>query len=148
MPDSIEERTVSLQGALRVLGAALALAGSKNLRVSVAVADRGGALKAFGRMDGASLLSGETARRKVFTVAAVGLSTQEFGAILKSELDHEPELFHGMIGIDGLIAFAGGVPLVVDGQRIGAVAVSGGTSEEDHEIAQSAAQVLNEPSAR
>ena len=148
MADSIDERTVSLEGAQRVIAAALALARTRDLQVSVAVADRSGALKGFGRMDGASLLSGETARRKAFTVAYVGISTQEFGTILKSELESEPELFHGMIGIDGLVAFAGGVPLIVDGHRIGAVAVSGATSAADQEIAQSAARTLTEPAAR
>lgn len=139
---------MSLEGAQRILSAALALAASKDLQVSVAVANRDGALEAFARMDGASLLSGETARRKAFTVAYVGISTQDFGTILKSELEREPELFHGMIGIDGLVAFAGGVPLMVDGHRIGAVAVSGATSAEDQEIAESAAGSLTEPPAR
>lgn len=143
MADSIEERTVSLEGAQRVLEAALALARSKKLDVSVAVADRSGALKAFARMDGASMLSGETARRKVFTVAYVGISTQAFGTSLKSDMESEPELFHGMIGIDNLVAFAGGVPLFVEGHRVGAVAVSGATSAEDQEIAQAAAGALN-----
>jgi len=40
-----------------------------------------------------------------------------------------------MIGIEGLIAFAGGVTISLDGQLIGAVAVSGGTSAQDQEIA-------------
>jgi len=139
MADALNERTISLEGAQRVLATALALAGQMKLRISVAVAGRAGDLKAFARMDGASILSGETARRKVYTVAATGMSTQEFGSILKSEIGEEPELFHGMLGIDGIIAVAGGVPIRLDGQLIGAVAVSGGTSAEDQKIAESAA---------
>ena len=147
MPDALDDRTVSLEGAQRVLAAALAKAQTLDLRVSVAVADRAGALKAFARMDGASLLSSETARRKAFTVAAVGMSTQEFGTILKSELRDEPELFHGMIAIEGLIAFAGGVPLRVGEQLVGAVAVSGASSAQDQDIAQAAARVLTKAGA-
>ena len=139
MADALDERTISLEGAQGVLAAALALAEQMKVQVSVAVAGRAGDLKAFGRMDGASLLSGETARRKVYTVAATGMSTQEFGSILKSEMRDEPELFHGMISIEGLIAFAGGVPIQRDGQRIGAVAVSGGNSAQDQQIAEAAA---------
>src|SRR6202035_1389870 len=139
MADALDERTISLEGAQKVLATALALAGRMKLHVSVAVAGRAGDLKAFARMDGASMLSGETARRKVYTVAMTGMSTQQFGSILKSEMPEEPELFHGMIGIGGLIAFAGGVPIRLDGQLIGAVAVSGGTSAEDQEIAEAAA---------
>jgi glc operon protein GlcG len=139
MADALEERTISLDGAQRVLAAALALAEQMKVPVSVAVGGRAGDLKAFGRMDGASVLSGETARRKVHTVAMTGMSTQEFGSILKSEMREEPELFHGMIGIEGLIAIAGGVPIRLDGKLVGAVAVSGGTSAQDQEIAEAAA---------
>ena len=142
MADALDERTISLEGAQKVLAAALALAGQMNVRVSVAVAGRAGDLKAFARMDGASMLSAETARRKVYTVAMTGLSTQEFGSILKSEMSDEPELFHGMIGIEGLIAIAGGVPIRLDGKLIGAVAVSGGSSAQDQEIAQAAAAAI------
>jgi glc operon protein GlcG len=139
MADTIDERTISLEGAQRVLAAALALAAQRKIRVSVAVAGRAGDLKAFARMDGASMLSGETARRKVHTVAMTGMATHEFGSILKSEMSEEPELFHGMLGIEGLIAIAGGVPIRLDGHVIGAVAVSGGTSALDQEIAEAAA---------
>ena len=139
MADAIDERTISLEGAQKVLAAALASAESMNLQVSVAVAGRAGDLKAFARMDGASMLSGETARRKVYTVAMTGMSTQEFGSILKSEMPDEPELFHGMLGINGIIAIAGGVPIRLKGKLIGAVAVSGGSSAQDEEIAAAAA---------
>jgi glc operon protein GlcG len=139
--DALDERTISLEGAQKVLAAALALAGQMKVRASVAVAGRAGDLKAFARMDGASMLSGETARRKVYTVAMTGMATQEFGSILKSEMRDEPELFYGMIGIEGLIAFAGGVPIRLGDHLIGAVAVSGGTSAQDQEIAEAAAAV-------
>jgi len=139
MADALNERTISFEGAQRALAAALASAEQMKVRVSVAVAGRAGDLKAFARMDGASILSGETARRKVYTVAATGMSTQEFGSILKSEMGEEPELFHGMLGIEGIIAIPGGVPIRLDGQLIGAVAVSGGTSAQDNEIAEAAA---------
>jgi glc operon protein GlcG len=142
MSDAVDARTVSFDGAQRVLAAAIKHAEQLKVSVSVAVAGRGGDLKAFTQMDGASMLSGETARRKAYTVAAVGMSTQAFGSILKSEMRDEPELFHGMISIEGLIAFAGGVPLQLDGQMIGSVAVSGGTSSQDQEIAEAAAATI------
>lgn len=134
------ERTIDLEQAQRVLAAAIEMGKKMNLRLSIAVAGRAGDLKAFVRMDGASLLSGETARRKAYTVAATGMSTREFGSVLKSEMDNEPELFHGMLGIDNIIAFAGGVPIMLDGERIGAIAVSGASSDQDQQIAESAAK--------
>src|ERR1700682_3826415 len=145
MADALDDRTISLEGAQRVLAAALALAEQMMVQVSVAVAGRAGDLKAFARMDGASMLSGETGRRKVYTVAMTGMATQEFGSILKSEMREEPELFHGMIGIEGLIAIAGGVPIRLDGKLIGAVAVWGGTSAQDQEIAEAAAAAITNP---
>src|SRR5207302_282794 len=60
MADVLDERSISLAGAQRVLAAALALAEKMDIQVSVAVAGRAGDLKAFARMDGASMLSGET----------------------------------------------------------------------------------------
>lgn len=69
-----------------------------------------------------------TARRKVYTVAMTGMSTQEFGSALKSEMREEPELFHGMLGIEWVMAIPGGVPIRLVGQLVGAVAVSGGAS--------------------
>ncbi len=142
MPDWLEERTISLEGAEKVLRAALDRARAMNLTVSVAVGGRAGELKAFASMDGASRLSGETARRKVYTVAMTRMSTHEFGAVLKEEMTKEPELFHGMLGIDGIVAIAGGVAIKLDGQVIGAVAVSGGNSAEDQQIAELAAQAV------
>ena len=138
----INERTIDLATAQRVLAAALQMAERLGVPASVAVAGRAGNLKAFACRDGATLLSGETARRKAYTVAATGMSTREFGSILKSEMGNEPELFHGMLGIEGVIAFAGGVPILLDGERVGAVAVSGGTSDQDHEIAEAAAGAI------
>jgi len=138
----INEPTITLEAAQRVLAAAVELARQQKVRASVAVAGRAGDLKAFARMDGATLLSGETSRRKAYTVAATGMSTREFGTILNSEMADEPELFHGMLGIDNIIAFAGGVPIVLEGERVGAVAVSGGTSAQDQEIAEAAAGAL------
>ena len=142
MADSLEERTISLEGAQKVLRAALDRARELQCTVSVAVGGRGGELRAFASMDGASRLSGETARRKVNTVAMTRMSTHEFGRILKEEMAAEPELFHGMLGIEGMLAIAGGVAIKIDGQLIGAVAVSGGSSAEDQQIAEHAALTI------
>jgi len=88
-------------------------------------------------MDGASILSGETARRKIYTVSATGM--------LNARVRVDPEVgdARGAQAFpEGLIAFAGGVPMQLDGQLIGAVAVSGGTSAQDQEIAEKATNAL------
>jgi glc operon protein GlcG len=142
MADTLEQRTLSFSGARHVLDTAIAEAERSGLHVSVAVLGRDGQLKAFGSMDGASLLSTETARKKAITVLKVGRSTDAFAAELKAEMEAEPELFHGMLAMEGIATFGGGVPIEVDGQLVGAVAVSGATSAQDEEIARKAAGAL------
>jgi uncharacterized protein GlcG (DUF336 family) len=140
--DTVEQRTISYAGARRVLDAAMAEAERAGHKVSVAVLGRDGQLKAFAAMDGAAVLSTETARKKALTVLKVGRATSEFGAQLKSEMAAEPELFHGMLAMDGIATFGGGVPITLGGQIVGAVAVSGASSAEDDDIAKKAAAVL------
>src|SRR5256885_16945891 len=126
MADTIERRTLSLRGAQRILEAAIAEAARAGLHVSVAVLGSNGQLKAFAAMDGASILSTETARKKALTVIKVGKGTQEFASDLKKEMAEEPELFHGMLAMDGITAIGGGVPIQVGGANGGAGAGSGG----------------------
>jgi glc operon protein GlcG len=142
MADTIERRTLSLQGAQRVLDAAIAEATRGGRQVSVAVLGADGQLKAFAAMDGASILSTETARKKALTVIKVGKATRTFASELKAAMVEEPELFHGMLAMDGIAAFGGGVPISVDGHLVGAVAVSGASSADDEAIANKAAAIL------
>ena len=142
MADTIERPTLSLQGARRVLDAAIGAATRADVQVSVAVLGADGQLKAFAAMDGASILSTETARKKALTVIKVGKGTKEFASELKADMVDEPELFHGMLAMDGIATFGGGVPITVGGHRVGAVAVSGASSADDEEIARKAAAVL------
>src|SRR5713101_3659561 len=142
MADTIERRTLSLEGAQRVLDAAIGEATRAGLHVSIAVLGTDGQLKAFAAMDGASILSTETARKKALTVIKVGKGTQAFASELKAELADEPELFHGMLAMDGIAAFGGGMPIRVGEHMVGAVAVSGASSAEDETIAHKAAAVL------
>src|SRR6201997_2087084 len=109
------------------------------VRSSVAVADEAGALLAFARMDGATRLSARTAVDKTQTVILTGKATLDLGREWRAELAEEPELFHGMIARPDVVPFGGGVPVRVNGRLAGAVAVSGATSVQDHEIASRAA---------
>jgi uncharacterized protein GlcG (DUF336 family) len=141
--DTIEGKTLSLAGAQRVLDAAIGEATRMGRRVSVAVVRADGQLKAFISMDGASILSTETARKKALTVIKVGKATKDFAAELKAEMAEEPELFHGMLAMEGVATFGGGVPIRVGGHLVGAVAVSGASSADDEAIAHYAARVLD-----
>jgi glc operon protein GlcG len=109
------------------------------VRISVAVADEAGALLAFARMDGATRLSARTAVAKTQTVILTGKATLDLGREWREELGVEPELFYGMIARPDVVPFGGGVPVRIGGRLAGAVAVSGATSVQDHEIAERAA---------
>jgi len=127
--------SLGLALAQRMVDAAVRDAHGRGLRVSVAVADEAGGLLAFARMDGATRLSARTAADKTRSVILTGTATLELGEGFRGQLDAEPELFHGMIARGDLVPFGGGVPVVIEGRLAGAVAVSGATSAQDHEIA-------------
>jgi uncharacterized protein GlcG (DUF336 family) len=134
--------SLGLTQARQIADEAVSDAGRRQVQISVAVADEAGALLAFARMDGATRLSARTAFDKTQTVILTGKATLEFGRNLREDLGEEPELFHGMIARRDLVPFGGGVPLLIAGRLAGAVAVSGATSIQDHEIAQWAASLL------
>jgi glc operon protein GlcG len=134
--------SLGLTQARQIADEAVSDAGRRQVQISVAVADEAGALLAFARMDGATRLSARTAFDKTQTVILTGKATLEFGRNLREDLGEEPELFHGMIARRDLVPFGGGVPLLIAGRLTGAVAVSGATSIQDHEIAQRAASLL------
>ena len=104
--------------------------------VNIAVVDLAGGLLAFVRLDGAPLLSGSIAQDKAYTVAAFsGVPTHAWFGLIEAE----PALREGIVHRDRLVIFAGGVPVTVDGKLVGAVGVSGGTAEQDREIAEAGA---------
>ena len=130
---------LGLAGAQRIVSQAVSEATRLGLRISVAVVDEAGALLAFARMDEATRLSARTAADKTQTVILTGKATLDLGQEWREDLGVEPELFYGMIARPDVVPFGGGVPVRAEGRLIGAVAVSGATSVQDHEIAARAA---------
>jgi glc operon protein GlcG len=131
--------TVTLDGARMALESAVRRASAMGVWVCVAVADAGGELVAFARMDGAPLLSAGTAQDKAYTVCAFGgVPTHEW----YSMIENEPPLLHGIVKTPRLVVFGGGVPLRADGVVVGAVGVSGGSAEQDRAIAEAGAAAL------
>lgn len=140
MTDSVRNQpTLTYEGARRVLDAALAEATALGVPVNVSVCDPGGHQVAFARMDAAPLLSAGIAADKAYTVVAfAGVPTSRwFGMI-----EHEPALREGIVHRDRLVVFGGGVPVTVEGVLVGAVGVSGGTAEQDDQVASAGAAAL------
>jgi glc operon protein GlcG len=133
------QQTLTYAGARVAVDAAETRARLLGVPVNIAVVDLAGALLAFARLDGAPLLSGSIAQDKAYTVAAFnGVPTHAWFGLIEAE----PALREGIVHRDRLVIFGGGVPVTVDGTLVGAVGVSGGTAEQDREIAESGAAAV------
>ena len=126
-------------GARLALVAALARAQDIGGRFNIAVTDTGGALLAFARMDGAFAFSGDIAIDKARTVAGFGGIPS---ADLYAAVESEEAVRFGIAKRPGVAAFGGGVPIRVDGEFVGAVGASGGSAEEDTEVAAAGAAAV------
>lgn len=101
----------------------------------VAVADSHGELIAFARMDGAPLSSINVAANKAYTAARERKPTKDIG-----ERVRHPEKGHDIsyYGDPRYVGWGGGLPIIRDGVVIGAIGVSGLSSQEDVALATKA----------
>ncbi|WP_229118931.1 GlcG/HbpS family heme-binding protein [Enemella evansiae] len=131
---------ITRAGARTAMDAALARAEELGLAMNIAIADSAGRLVAFERMDGAMPISAGIAQDKAWTViAGNGLPTADWYETISSD----PALKQGFPHRDRLVIFGGGVPITVDGQLVGAVGVSGGSAEEDADVASAGAAAVS-----
>lgn len=127
--------TISASDAEQITESAVLEAQSMSVGVTVAVVDESGVLKHFQRMDGAPLVSVQTAINKAYAAAAIGMPTDEFFAAIEADA----AAVASFANRPGLALIAGGLPLVIDGQVAGAVGIAGAmTGEEDRRIAEAA----------
>jgi len=138
--DYLMAPSATLHAAQRAIAAAIESAEALAVDPCIAVTDGAGHLLAMVRMDRAPLLCVQIAQDKAYSVASFGgLPTSDWWRMLESE----PALLHGIIKTDRLTVFGGGVPLVADGRTVGAIGVSGGSSEQDVHIAEAGAAAIN-----
>ncbi|TBW36776.1 cob(I)yrinic acid a,c-diamide adenosyltransferase [Siculibacillus lacustris] len=119
----------------RMVDAGVARAGQLGIAVVLAVADAAGQLVELRRMDDALVVSLTLAPAKAHTAAAVRLPTQELARLSQPG--------GPLYGIDanspGITLVGGGLPLLHDRGLVGAVGVSGGSVEQDIEVASAMA---------
>jgi uncharacterized protein GlcG (DUF336 family) len=120
----------------RMLFAARHRAEELALRVNIAVVDGAGNLAGFIRIPGSFLSSTDLAIDKAYTSASFSMSSRGFGELLEQAPRAVRE---GLLRRPRLTEVPGGLPVMLEGQLVGAVGVSGGTEEEDEEIALVAA---------
>lgn len=106
---------------------------------SIAVFDNGRELIAFARMEDALLASAEIAQGKAYTSACLKMPTGEL-----APLTEPGGPFYGMENTHQrpMVVFAGGVPIEADGEIVGAIGVSGGTGDQDAQVAMAGAGAL------
>jgi glc operon protein GlcG len=132
---------ISLDRAEAVIHAAVAEGKKRNWKMNVAVADSGGHLVAFQRMDGAMLASIQIAEHKARAAATFRRPTKIFeDGIQLMHLNY-------LLAFDGVIASRGGIPLIDQGVIIGAIGCSGGTDSQDEIVSEAGAAIINKPPA-
>ena len=134
-PTASQAAGMTLAAARRMIAAAEAAGRTMRVALSVAVVDGGDQLVAFERMDGADLVTIGLARDKAFSALVNRMPTGDLAPLVQPGAE-----FYGYDSLAGgrMVVFAGGVPLERDGVLVGAVGVSGGTSEEDQRAADAA----------
>jgi uncharacterized protein GlcG (DUF336 family) len=118
--------------------AAIKCANRLNISVNIAIYDTGANLFAFQKMDGALLGSIDVSLKKARSAVLFQAPTEALGQLVRENQLESIEQTN-----DGLILFAGGEPISVDGTVIGGIGISGGSAAQDKEIALYAISDLN-----
>jgi uncharacterized protein GlcG (DUF336 family) len=129
---------ITFEQAKAVLAAAEAAAISQGTFMNIAIVDSGANLKAFARMDGAWLGSADIAEKKAKTAVFFQMESGSIGELSQPG----GSLYNIEVSNGGLISFPGGIPLVIDGEQVGAIGVSGSTVENDRACAAAGANAL------
>lgn len=135
MADTAPALKLTIDGAMKLLNAAMAKAREINVPECISVVDTGGQLLAFARMDGAFALSIDTSLVKAMTAASYGVPTGDIAAGIDIKL---------AIATQGKrVNLPGGLPVIVDGHVIGGIGVGSGTGEQDKQVANAALRALS-----
>ena len=129
--------SILLEPARRAAAAAVAEARLNAWTMAVAIVDIAGELVYFEKMDDTQNGSVKVAVAKARSAALFKRPTKAF----QDTLTATPDGLR-ILGLDGAVPVEGGVPLVVGGAIVGAIGVSGGTSQQDGVCAKAAVDAL------
>jgi uncharacterized protein GlcG (DUF336 family) len=135
----IQQETLALADARRIIEAGEAKAREIASPSNIAVVDSGGHLIAHVRMDEAWIGSIDISINKAFTARMFNLATKDL-----AQKAQPGEPFFGIHASNHgrIMIFAGGIPVRKGGKVVGAVGVSGGSGDQDQTIAEAAAKAL------
>ena len=136
MPNDIPYGTpISLDKAQAAINAAIAESKKRGWKLNVAMVDSGANLVAFARMDGAQIGSIAISEHKARAAAKYRRETKAFEAGVQSGNNY-------LLTLDDVIASRGGIPIMVNGQMIGAIGCSGGTGPQDEVVCKAGADAV------
>jgi glc operon protein GlcG len=134
-----DKKVLTLDGARRVIAAAVVEARKDAGTGVIAVVDDGGNLMALERLDGTFAAGARISTGKARTAALFRRPTRAFEEVIGKGRT-------AMVALDDFTPLQGGVPITVDGQVVGAIGVSGAMSaQRDEEIALAGAATLGGP---
>ena len=109
--------------------------------MAIAIVDAEGGLLFFARMDGTLPASTEIAVSKAYTSAVLRMSTLELGRLARPG-----EVLYGIQHTHNgrIVLFGGGLPLSLGGRAAGAIGISGGSVEEDVQVAESVGNAMEQ----
>ncbi|WP_426197670.1 GlcG/HbpS family heme-binding protein [Massilia sp. DWR3-1-1] len=119
-PLTVPHRDISLEGASRLMDAAMATCHADGRVLAVAVVDRGGNLVALRRDDGVGPHNTAAAQRKAYTALSTKTATRLLAANSRASAETA-----NLNTVDTLLLLGGGVPLMVEGELIGAIGIAG-----------------------
>jgi glc operon protein GlcG len=128
---------ITLDQAKKVLAGAEAEAKKNSWNVVISIVDPGGQLVAMSRLDNTQFGSIEVAREKAYSAVAFRRPTKAF----QDAVGQGGENLR-ILRLSGASPLEGGIPIVVDGKIVGAVGVSGVTSQQDAQIARAGIEAL------
>jgi glc operon protein GlcG len=128
---------ISLENAKKAAIPALAEAAKNNWTVAVAIVDPAGILVYYEKQDNTQLGSAEVAVEKARSATLFKRPTKAFQDTLATGGDGLR-----VLQLKAAVAVEGGFPLLMDGKIVGAIGVSGGTSQQDGQCAKAGADAL------
>ena len=135
---TIVKHSIDAATAEKAVAAAAKKAADLILRMCIAVTDEAGDLKAFARMDGAPKLSIGIAQDKAYTAVSFGMPTHAWFDFIKDD----PPLLHGITHTPRLVVFGGGFPIMLKGEMVGGIGISGGHYTQDMECARAGLEAV------
>ncbi len=123
--------------ATRAMDTAEVYAREQGWNVTILITDQNNNVVMVRRLDGAGARTWDFATSKALVVNETGLSSGEYGTRREAGTIEE---------VEGGVTFAGGVPVFVNGQRIGAIATSGVQASQDEEVSIAGAEAIGSAS--